>query len=373
MKYEWELRLSTPHYFPICADWFYVKYAEDSAATNGTTFCASGLGNDEHSVSNPVNSCPTGVDIVWASLMERKWYYGEFDFSREEMALIDALFKKGFVGYDYRFIENTNPVELTYEMLSVCCLPGGDVRFYLIGRCRTICLDIVYHAEETHDMDDIIIHGPSSNRHEDILLWDSVTDYFDDFLFEGNHYKSLEELEEDEEDWYEAILYHRENGVPYGLWDRYYQRYDYKINISFEDKETTLYHEKCLFANGESFSFYTGINPTNTIGRPSPIKEIYIQWISKEYYYDAKFFFNEEEVLHHFENFFSDMENQEVTLEVQVSKYNNYFEIFLKKGDEIVNFESVEIVAFRSEGYYGSNDKVYSNCEYDHKNVFIGN
>ncbi len=372
MSYEWILSLSAPMLFPVCADWFYVKYDKDNAITSGTTFCACGLGNDEHSISGEVKSCPTGVDIVWASLMERKWYVGDFNFTQGEKAMIDSLFRNGFVGYDYKFISNTKPQNLTYEMLSVCCLPGGDVRFYLIGRCRTICLDILYHAEETHDMDDIIIHGPRDNRHPDITLLDSVDDYFDDFLFEGNYHKTLEELEADDEDMYEAIAYHREKGVPYGLWNRYFRRYNYKINIMFEDEESTLYHEECHFTNGENYRFYSSINPTNVIENPSPVRQIYIQWISKEYYYDAKFFFNEEETLNKFENLLSEDDGGNVTLEIKIGKYNNKFDIVLKKDKEAYVFESVEIVSFRSEGYYGKNDKVFSNCEYDHKNEFIG-
>lgn len=370
MKYSWQLRLAAPRFFPVCADWFYVKYDKNSAVTNGTVFCACGLGEDQHQGFAEIRHCPTGVDLVWASVMERKWYTGDFEFSEEEMALIDSLFRNGFVGYDYNFIKNPKPQQLTYEMFSVCCLPGGAVRFYMIGRCKTICLDIVFHAEETHEMDDVIIHGPSVNRHPDINFYDSVSDYFDDNLYEGKHAKTLEELKEEENDMYEAIAYHRANGVPYGLWNRYFRRYNYKINVVFEDKETKLYHEDCKFANGERFMLYTAINPSNTIDRPSPVKELYIQWISKEYYYDARFYFNEEETLNRFENLLSESGNY--TLEIRISKYNNYFEIVLKDDKDLYTFESVEIVAFRSVGYYGTNEKVYSNCDYDHQNSFIG-
>ncbi len=374
---SWELRLSAPLLYPVIVDHFYAKFGKEEAITCDALIAHNGLGdNMGNNTSGEATSCPTGVDIVWCSLLERKWYLAEIDFSKKDQEWVNNLFSKGYEGYGTSRAEGPGMIRMPYKKFNICCLPGGVVRIYFSGGIsRTICMETVYQGEETHDMDDIIIHGLKFNRSNSSRYWDDVSDFYDFNLYEGKYRKELDELKKEESSFYEFLKNYRERKgvIPFGLWNDYYQRYDYKIQVVFEnEKESVQQEEKIRFTNGESYSRKPHINPNNIILNPTPIREMSLYWTVQDRYYFCNLFFNEEETFSLFKKAFEENKGDAGTLSINVSKYNNFIEIFLNIGKASYKFEKVEINISTAIGLHGSKDYIYSNCNYSHKNKFIG-
>lgn len=374
-KCSWELRLSAPLLYPVYVEWFYAKFGDEKAITCDAVFAYNGLGDMMGNSSPEATSYPTGIDIVWCSLLEKKWYVAEIDFSDADLEIVKTLFTKGYDGYDSCSWDEKKAHVESYKKLNVCCLPGGEIHIYFSGNQRTVCLNTVFHGKETHQMDDIIVHGLRFNRSESSRYWDNVSEFYDENLYEGKYRKELDELKAEDSPFYEILKNYRENkNVPVGLWTDYYRRYDYKIQIAYENEKGTVPQlEDARFSNGEKYSRKMLVNPKNVIQTPSPIKTLDFYWsVGKQFYY-CSMFFNEEETFSLFKKAFEENKGaDEALLLVKVSKYNNYFEIFLNVGKSSYRFEKVEINVSTSVGLKGSREYIYSNCDYSHKNEFVG-
>ena len=373
---SWELRSSAPLLYPVYIEWLYAKYGVETAITCDAFIIHNGLGNNMGNCGSPeATSYPTGVDVVWCSLLEKKWYFAEIDFSKKELEWVKNLLSKGYEGYDFTSRAEKKPITMPYKKFNVCCLPGGQIRIYFSGYCREVCMDSVFQGKETHEMDDIIIHGTRFNRSESSQYWDDVYDFYDEILYEGKYRKELDELKKEESSFYEFLKNYRERKgvIPFGLWNDYYQRYDYKVQVVFEnEKESVQQEEKIRFTNGESYSRKPHINPNNIILNPTPIREMSLYWTVQDRYYFCNLFFNEEETFSLFKKAFEENKGDAGTLSINVSKYNNFIEIFLNIGKASYKFEKVEINISTAIGLHGSKDYIYSNCNYSHKNKFIG-
>lgn len=374
-KNLWGLRMSAPKLYPIYVDWIYAKFGEEQAITCNASFVHDGIASILGTDSPEAPGYPLGVDIIWCSLLEKKWYMAEIDFSKTDLEWVKNLMAKGYEGYDNTSWEEKSIVRRPYDKFNVCCLPGGEIRIYFSGSRRTVCMDTVFRGEETHEMDDVIIHGTRSNRSESSQYWKDVSEFYDENLYEGKYQKSLEELKAMDSSFYEIIKNYREKRgvIPFGLWTDYYQRYDYKIHVAFEnEKETVPQLENAYFSNGERYSRKMLVNPGSIILSPSPIRKMDIYWLVKDRYYFCNLFFNEEETFSIFKQAFDEHKGEEATLSVNVSKYNNYLEVYLKFRDSSYKFEKVEVNISTSVGFHGSKDYIYSNCDYSHKNEFVG-
>lgn len=372
---SWVLRLSAPRLYPIYVEWFYAKFGSDKAITSDASFVFNGIAEMTGNSSPEATSFPTGVDIVWSSLLERKWYFAEIDFSKKDLELIKSLLQTGYEGYGNKSMEEKSHRVILYDRFNVCCLPGGEIRFYFSGGRRTICLDTVFYGKETDEMDDIIVHGLRTNRSENSRYWTDVNDFFDYVLYEGKYRKEIDELKDEKSSFCEIIKSFRENGsVPFGLWNDYYQRYDYKIDVLFENQEESVPQmENVYFSNGERYSRKMLVNPNGDIRRPSPVMSIDVWWRVKDNFYFANLYFNESETFYLFKKAFDHYNGDGASLQVRISKYNNFIEVFLIGGDAVpLKFEKVEINISTSVGFHGSKEYIYSNCNWSHKNCFVG-
>lgn len=92
-----------------------------------------------------------------------------------------------------------------------------------------------------------------------------------------------------------------------GLWDAYFQRYNYNLQFDFETN-SKLESLICYFANGEysNVDFDDHIIPFDN---PSCLKYVKALWNSENCQYTAYFYFNEDEILRLFEKAYGEKSN----------------------------------------------------------------
>lgn len=375
---SWSPCLSSPFYFTTAVEWFYVRYGKNSAA--GLSGIDNFLFNNGMTISSPIectvnNLTPSGVDIIWASWMERKWYAAAIDFTNEEKEKIKNALNSTFASYDDEDISDIKPKEGQYDIFHVCCFPGGKLRYFLESSDynRIISLDITSQAAETHKLDESYLHGGRCMIKREEKYWENMDDYFDEMTLDGKYKKELDDIEEEyDEETRERIEYYREHGAPDpALWDPYFVRYNYNVSIVMEDSASQLRKESCFFTNAELYERYPTVNPGNIITRPSALKKLVFEWNSKGFIYSCYIYFNEEETFRLFQEAFGNNPDAKGELKVFVSKYNNYLELSLTVGEKTYAFEKMQIDIGRRERYYDETDRVYENYEGEHQD-FVG-
>ena len=163
------------------------------------------------------------------------------------------------------------------------------------------------------------------------------------------------------------------HGVPLGLWDKYKEWYRYTTKIEFENKETKIDpHYVAYFTNGDHYWDDDSI-PKNI---QTSMKYLSFLWQVKDSLYSGYFFFDEDEILRVYPKAFGNEGKLKGELVVQVSKYNNWFDIFLQVGDKKYKLEKTKIHVFKQGVNEDDGDAVvfYNNHRDQHSStlVFIG-
>ena len=309
---KWNLVLTSPSNFPICQDVCQVKpigfgnilrcAIEIAEKTSLEVVTCKEVGKGIGQKGNCTKDCvgwgfPNSVNLIWTSKIERKKYVASVDFCEEELATIKHLLETGYEG-----IGKDNPQP--YQDFAICCLPGGQLRFFLYGEFRRVCLDF-YHQAETLEM----------NRKK----WEVGVDYTRD--------------------------------IPYGLWDNYFRRYNYTIKASFREKNgRSIYSDSARFTNGEFYERNFSVNPTNVISSPSVVMQYSFQWLELKRHYEFVLMFNEENIFAVFDKAFRDHPDEEALLQIIVEK-DNQLNVSLNIGQDSYKLSSLEFIVLKFLDY----------------------
>ena len=346
-KFSWDFYISSPiHYSSI------IKYAKAYYGDNKETVdvidqsTLLGLGNvnaSTYSVNPPAGevSVPKGLDMVWVSIADKKIYRANIKFSQQiQNKLLKAL-REGF----YSHWRESN---MDFNEFDVTILPGGHLWLYLgIGNLRRVLICDTLKGEETH-----------------MTLKDFNEGYY-------NAFQTIDSLCTNDED-NEFINKH---GSEYDkIWAFYAQRFNYQFDIKFENKQTELRKGNFIinFANGEILNH----DDPGYFEEPSRPNRIEFQWIADDMLYTGHFYFDEEEVKKAFMDVYGNNPTQVGKFIIQVSKYNNWFDIYLEAGIKKYKFEKTKIHVFkRGVNESGRNSKIiFDNHPQDGNDIlnFIG-
>ena len=347
-KFPWTPNISAPLNYPV-----EIKYAFLGFGTDGERYpVMEPLGNIGIGVSMGKVSfedyereegldIPNSMEVLWLSYAESKFYKLHTTFSKNLQWEILQLFRQGYHNkYDDKH-EN-------YSTLLITMLPGGKVWLYMNGVGRTVLVCDTLHAEPIEmTLEEFDKDAPNVSN--------SVQEYS-----EGNLDK-------------EQIADIKENGIPFELWERYRERFNYDFKFEFEDKNSKL--DSLLlsyrFTNGEFFYASAGIN-TELLSRP---KELYLEWNVGDIKYKGRFFLNEKEVLEGFSKMYSSTKrSQKGTLIVKTSKYNNKFDIYLEIEGNKYFFKKTKIHVFRitPENKNDEDHLYYWNYEGENVEQYLG-
>lgn len=335
--YNWEPTTNAPILFPVDIHIAYMRYGEKSAvAVASSDNTGLGVIGSWYGLEGGF-PLPTGLDVIWLSLVEKKFYGAEIDFPMERVA---ELFDNGYINYKGE--------KETYRYVNACFLPGGRIVVYLNGGPQTVILGEFQGIETTVEMKDFIPDGYYSYKN-----WD---EYF-------------EAIFDSEGAW--AVNYFA-NGIPWGLWDRYFERFNYDVKFEFENNESEYNAIGYKFVNGEGCIMETTYIPEMAITPTARVHTIDIDWTVGKYLYSAWFYFNEAEVLELFDKAFEQDRNAKGELRVWVSKYNNLFEISLLVNGKEYKFEKTQIRVFKEiKNQRDTDELIYKNYEGGHAS-FIG-
>ena len=312
-KYKWEPTSNAPILFPVKIHVAYMRYGENSAlAVAGSDNTGLGDVGSTYGLEGAF-PLPTGLDVIWLSWVDKKFYRAEVDFPMEQ---ITRFFEEGYINFKG---EKEN-----YKWVNACFLPGGRIVVYLTGYEKGVVLAEYQGKETTVEMKDFIPDG--------YFAYKNWNEYFKD-RFDHSTRKWVSN-------------YHA-NGVPYGLWDRYFERFNYDVKFEFENKQSVDKGSGYDFTNGEQGIIAPLYSPGMPITPAARVRVITNEWTVGEHLYSAWFYFNEQEVLDVFDKAFKGNPEQKGELKIWVSKYNNLFDISLTVAGREYKFEKTQIRVFK--------------------------
>ena len=320
-KFPWTPNISAPRNYPVEIKYAYLCYGTEgdrypvlsSGSCDGIGVSKGAVSFEDYEKEGGLD-IPNGIEIVWLSFAESKIYKLHTTFSQNLQDEMLRLFREGF--YVTKFDKHK-----TYSTLLMTMLPGGKVWLYMDGMGRTVLVCDTLQAEPIEM---------------------TLEEFDKDASYVSNSVQEYIEASVDKEQ--KAGI--KANGIPFELWERYRERFNYDFKFEFEDKNSKIDSLSLAynFINGEFYYASDGAK-TGLLSRP---KEIYLEWNVGDTKYKGQFFLREEEVLEGFSKMYSSTKrSQKGTLIVKTSKYNNKFDIYLEIEGNKYFFKKTKIHVFR--------------------------
>ena len=351
-KYFWEFAISSPRKYPVevfKADFILDKEPGGDGNVRvrsyfGPDFQCGGMGIEKSTATDEGyrEVLPRYIEALWISYAENQVYY-----LYEELPY-DEIERQFGEGYDFYEDRNSEPKKVNFDVINLCFLPEGKVALYLNGTRRTILLDWSAQGKATDEFNDEICE-----EHEIIPPFDG---YVDRTLKTNPHIEV-------------------EREIPMGeVLDKYFEKYVYEIRFEFEKESTPMFWAKEEYANGEELCSRNRTKVTS-IQRPARLKYYELSWYAGGYEYFGELWFQEEEMLHLFDEAYGEDRMQEGVLLIAYSEENESFEVTLQVGGKKYAFEKTEVwiskilEALETDGK-AQRERVFKNFEGDNRNEF---
>lgn len=330
-KYNWDFGIAAPKNYPIQISEAFVYFGDKkqiypSAGIFAGTGLASVAQTSESSLNEYKRTLPEGIYAIWVSRVERKVYKIETEFSPNLKMRLKQLAENKL----YESIEKDSTVFTDDEFLIVATLlPGGDVMLNIKYDGMNAFVEMLHGKEIVASIKDLNLAYHEGES-------DEVYYSFCEKEFESPM---------------KSIL------TPYGLWIKYCERFEYDINVDFEDKTSVLIEDThVIFTNAENIPLSKKFP-----SKKARVKQLYLLWYNKNIEYNAYIYLNENEVLKLFDAAYSDKVEEPGKFVVRVSKYNNWFDIYLIVNDKEYKFENTQIHVWK---YISENGKVKEELHY---------
>ena len=243
-KFEWLATESAPAHYPmkiIQGTFIYHGEAEQGLyiPSGGTLSAGWGQAISGHTAGERLKPLPDRLKIIFFSYAEKQFYKGEFDLPYEKIL---ALFRDGTtVNPHVRSDGSTVPA---YSRIMVGIAPGGAVAVWLIAPRKT---EVFFGQAQKVEIDPGRAFGlPFKSKEQ-------ADTYIREVLEESITPKELESL--------------KKNGIPFGLWARYRNRYDWQPTVS---KGHSFENVNVSYLNGEYISNWD-LTDKKEMNNPKPV------------------------------------------------------------------------------------------------------
>ena len=290
-KFEWFHTLSAPKDYPIEV----VQGRLNSSTGTLASFSPIwGIINEGWGIDGGMapsgpdeKEVPESLDITWLSFREDKFYTGQFDLPKEKMT---ELFRQSIYG---------NVSDVPYNFFIIGLAPGGVVVIWLMG--DQVQTEVARFQAKEVSKDQLNITGD-----EKIML---KPDYTDRKL-------ANREINRD--------------AIPFGLWDTYRVKYNWKIKVVLPEKFRLGKKWMTMF-NGEKEHYFVQ-QPDYDIYKLRAIPSyISFSWYDeKGDKFGVDLNFNEEEIFKAYKAIYRDDHKQEIDLTFTLDDKRKNFIVKLK-------------------------------------------
>lgn len=307
VKFEWSPTAGSAHLYPMETYRCDFIFADSSAIGPATREVSSDWGGDggTSSIGDALKPVPVALDICWLSYTENKFYQGRFELP---YAKILKQFKDGFEDYTWTSDTERHLAHHSYDFINAGMTPGGVVVLWLSGSGVQTEIGRFQAKETTVNMADFL-------SRDDIVM--SKDAYVKDEL--SRRKDVTDNL--------------AKNGIPYGAWDKYRERFNFKPVVKFE--QAVRFSDLSLeYFNGEKDHLVDHQIEKISFAQKARVKEIRAVWTAtaagKPMGYVLDIALDEAEIFKAYQAVYDDAPNQPAELVVEIDKNNYNFQVFLQ-------------------------------------------
>ena len=316
-KFNWNPAHSAPSKYPVEPYRISFVYADSNTVSwpLGMAGVGTDWGDDAGSavVGDDLKPAPVRLDISWLSLTEKQFYQGSFQLPYD---IILKLFKKGFTDYKG---EHDNYNEVIAGMA-----PGGIVVVWLSGVGHQV--DVArFKAQPTQV---------------------AIPDFSPDSQIKDlDNYIKMET--ETDSGVAKAIKDANQNGIPYGLWDKYRERFTLRPLIIYDQHIPVKTNIVSVdFYNGEHDLLEGDVLLKNEFQSRARIKEISVSWTAertpnKKQSYQLDISFNEAEVFKTYKEISEPNPTGQIELVIAINRGNDQYQVFLQNKEKKIELHQM--------------------------------
>ena len=234
-KFEWDATESAPEHYPmeIIKGTFIYKGETERGLyipSGGTLVDGWADPVSSHVTGDKYKPLPDKLDIYFFSYAEKQFYHGKFDLPYEKIL---SIFQQGV---------DMNSEHPVYSRIMVGIAPGGNVAVWVLGSGRR-SIEVFFGEAKKINLD------PSSAFSLPFDSKEQIDEYIKEGLEEVLDKNELEDLDN--------------NGIPFGLWARYRNKYRWEPVLS-----------NGLFIRNIGYEFLNGERneDDNVLVKPAPKK-----------------------------------------------------------------------------------------------------
>lgn len=319
-EFEWEEMCNAPEGYPIEV---YKGGIGGVGLTNGLSAGNNGgWGATGSGSSHGKKTLPHYIDCIWLSYAEDCMYKIDCDIDYNKLL---ALFEEGYQDSNFFFNGNGQYKKKTYNAIIVGFAPGGIVVIWASGAGRQV--EIGRYKGTKYEVPKEEIGGLDASGN---TLFDPK---FRKMIMTSPNIVPL-------------AMQNNPKPIPYGLWDSYRTRYNWRPVVEVQDEAILLNLSFGMF-NGEHEKLFDKSLIENEFNKRAVIKISSIGWRDAEGQgYGGVIYFDEQEITAAFKEMFKD--NPEAELIFTINHANNYITVLLKSGDKEKRLPKTVVKVFKS-------------------------
>ncbi|AZI32665.1 DUF2931 family protein [Kaistella carnis] len=261
---------------------------------------------------------PYHLNLTYVAYAEKKFYTVDADLPVDKIL---EEFNKGFdVEADLKVDGEYPLVHDTYNTFTIGAAPGGFIVIWLSAGHHRVEICRLQAKEVFVDVNDFYQNADDENQQQ----------FFDSWFKIAVPEATQEEI--------------KEQGIPFGLWDNYRERFKYRFVLQpYDDKDKFTFQSVGYF-NGEANLFYLpnlNKNDYTLVGIPNIAKLSFTQ-------YNTDIEFNDQEMLSVFKELQSKHPNKPMDILVVPTFMYKDFKLSVKCEDEII-----PLTKYKVKGVWG--------------------
>ncbi|MDR7369756.1 DUF2931 family protein [Flavobacterium aquidurense] len=317
--FSWGATVASVKDYPIEVHKGYLA-TQDKFITNlhGAGIEDDGWGYDGTDIGAGGNIIPTMLSLTWVSYAEKKFWKIDTNIDQTTQNKMLALFREGF--YNWNSVTNL-PEHETYNHITIAVVPGGMVVLFITGAAHRVEV-ARYQAKETYV--DLNTFLPVPGAFKDL-------ETFYDIFYKGAVPKYLQQK-----------IYN--SGIPYGIWDTYREKYNWRFQTSFYKEDDSLHHYSIIYINGEEDNIYQEVIDKALFNHvPLPLT---ISFYFKIYNGEAKF--DEDEIVAAFKKMKKNHPDATIEIEIRPAFMYKTTSFTVKCGGEEILLEKTIVKMYKN-------------------------
>ena len=336
-EFEWKESVSCPLGYPVDVFMGGLELTDGGYASlfSGLHTGREGWGSLGRIMGSGIKPLPKRLNVIWISFAEKTFYHVDAELDYEK---ITGLFRKGYFTPSINK-DNPEPFKENYRTINIGFAPGGVAVVWVAGIGRQIEIGR-YQGVKTE------IPKEQVEKLKDEPEYSMLRPEYQESVI-----KNPGIIPQEVQDANKGKL------IPFGLWDTYRKKYNWKFNFDFPNSNEITNRVTCFYFNGEKEILF-GDKPIKLYQIPEELRwnksekkaiprKISFSWIEKENKLrSGAITFNEAQIFKTFEELTQGNTEESIKLTVRIIHTGDDASVWLEGNGKSIGLYESEVKIF---------------------------